>query len=115
MVEHGIHIGRKNGLVIFIHTDRWVGPPKKSLRERRPIEKLPLYLDICFAWIKRETRHALRSRHSFHFIYPNGFATIFVLFNKMIHFFKCGWPVVLWPVELDSSRDPGTGETDQRR
>src|SRR5690606_3269111 len=115
MVKYSIDIGRKYGLIIFIHFYCWICRPRQRLRKWSTIVQLCLNLYIGLVWIKRKTSHTFWPKHLLNFINPHGLASILIDVNIIIDRLKCRRSMVLWPIEFNTCRNPWTRKTNQRR
>ena len=77
MIEHRIHIRWKYRMIMVIDYYCRIGPPQKSLRERRTIINLHFYFYISFARIKRKSLHTFGAEHSLHDF------TVFLMFSYL--------------------------------
>ena len=115
MVEHSIHVGREDRIIVFIHHHCRSGPPQEGLRKRRTVIDLRLDFDVCFSRIERETCHTLGAEHAFHFAAPYSLTAIGELLNHAVGRQEGAGAMVLRPVELNTSGNPRAGQPYQRR
>ncbi len=113
MVEDGVHVGRKDRLRIVIDGNRRIGPPQKRLRSWRPIVQLYVDLQVGLAWVERETSRHFRPIHAVDFADPDRFAVITVRPDAILDRSERIRTMMLWPVELDPTRNPGTRKANQ--
>ena len=100
---------------MFIHCHSRISPPQESLRNRRRIVQFSFYFKISFSGIKRKPGHPFLVKHFFVFAYPNSYASISIILNGMIYRQKSARAMMLWPVELNTARNPRTGKSYQCR
>ena len=115
MVIHGMHIGWKHTLVMFVYRHGGVRPPQKGLRKRCAVVQFGVQFNISSVGIKGKPKRAFGTKHFFILVYPHGFAAVGIFFYKMICWFKGRWPVVLRPVKLNAAADPRPGKRHKRR
>ena len=115
MIKHRCDIRRKNRLCKIIYCNCRVGPPQKRLRKRRTVVKLAAYLNICVSRIQGETDLAFRTIHLVNLAAFCRAAPVAVLMDPVIRRCKRRRTMMLRPVKLDSSADPGACQADQRR
>ena len=115
MVEHCIHIGWKYTLIVIVHFYGRVCPPQEGLWQGGTIAHLSLYFQECTSRTKCKTGHSLLMKHPLHFVYPNGYTSILVLFYLTINGQIGRRTVVLRPIELNTSRNPRAGQAYQSR
>ena len=115
MVEHGIHIGWEDTLIGIVHLDGWVGPPEEGLGHIRAVIEHSLYFKIGTSGTQGESRHSLLMEHLLHLAHPYGHRPVTALLDGTVGRHKGGGTVVLGPVELDATRDPGTHEPHEGR
>ena len=98
-----------------MHTSDNIGPPKESLGERCPVVRPHLEFDDLAARMQANPVHALHSLHRVVVGAPDRQGTIRVVLDLRVHRHeRCG-PVMLRPVKLHPTRNPRTGQADQRR
>ena len=110
-----MYIRRKNRLIKIIHCYCRICPPKKSLRKWRWIIKTTFNFKNCLTRMQGKTCHPFLVKHFFILTYPNRYTSISIVFNGIINRQKCTGPMVLWPVKLNTSRNPGTCKSYQSR
>ena len=115
MIENSVYIRRENRMIVFIHHNCRISPPKKCLGERCPIINFSFYFDIRLSGIKSKTMHPFRSEHPFYFITPNGFTSIRVFFDRIICRQKCWRTMMLWPIKFYTTWNPRTGKSHKSR
>ena len=115
MIEHRIHIRWKYRMIMVIDYYCRIGPPQKSLRERRTIINLHFYFYISFARIKRKSLHTFGAEHSLHFIAPYCLTAIRIFLYQKISRQKSRRTVMLRPVKFDASRNPRSCQSHQCR
>ena len=108
-------IRRENRLRIFIDRDSRIRPPQKRLRQRGTIIQLAGNFNIRFSRIQRNFGNLTRSVHLIHIMGYDGLASILIFKNRAVDRKIRRRPVMLRPVKLDSSGNPRTKQTDQRR
>ena len=114
MVGHVGDIGREEGLVVVVHAGGDIGPPEEGLHERCSVVQANEELDIRSAGIEADAVHALHAVHGFMLAQPDRFGAVLVLFKFDVHRHERGRSVVLRPVELDTARNPWSGQADER-
>ena len=114
MVEDGIHIGWKDTLILIVHLDGRICPPKEGLRQRCAVAHTSLYLKIGTTGSECETCHALLMEHLFHLVHPYRYRAVGILLNVSVYGHEGGWTMMLRPVELNATADPRTDQTNQR-
>src|SRR5450631_1001032 len=62
-----------------------------------------------------DAHHTLHPQHGIVLAQPNCSAAVCVLFNRCVDRHERGRPVMLWPVELDASRNPGPKQSNKGR
>ena len=115
MIVHGMYIWWKNRLRIFIDGNRWICPPQKCLRKRCPVVKLSPDFDISFSRIQGKGSHYSCAVHLIHISHQQCHTAILMGFCQMIHRHVCRWTVMLRPVKFDTTGNPRTGKSHQRR
>ena len=112
MVEDGMHVRRKDRLRMIVDRKRGIGPPQERLWQRCSIIQLDKELQIGLSWVEREARGHFRPIHPVDFADPDGFAAISVMPGGILDRAERIRAVMLRPIELDSTRNPGTGQSD---
>ncbi len=115
MIENGIHIGRKNRLIIVIHFHSRICPPQKSLRKIGAVKQFNFDFKVSFIRMQSESGHAAGPEHAFHLAAPHGYTSIGILFDAVIDRLESRWTVMLRPVKFQSTRNPGAGQSNQCR
>src|SRR5258708_7480742 len=115
MVEDGMHIRWKDRLGMVVDRNRRISPPQECLRLWRPIIQLHMDLQVGLPWVECEARRHFRTIHPVDFADPDCFAAICVISDGILDRSKGARAMVLGPVELDPTRNPGTGKSNQRR
>ncbi|MOA10641.1 hypothetical protein D3C78_1305400 [compost metagenome] len=85
------------------------------MRLSRTVIELGMYFQISLARVQREARCYLRAVHTVDFTYPYRRAPIFIFLQAILYWSERIRTVMLRPVELDASRYPWTGKTDESR
>src|SRR3984885_11594470 len=114
MVGNESHIRREKSLVLVVDANANIGPPKECLRERRPIVEPDLRFHQRFARMQTDPNHPLHAMHRLVFAEPNGLAAIGRFFNFPMDWHIGGRAVVLRPIELHSTRYPGSQQAYER-
>ena len=115
MVKHSVDIRRENTLIIVIDGHSRIGPPQERLRDRRRIIQPALNLQIGFPGAKRKSGRTPLMEHPLALIDPHGRAAVFQFLDGPVDRRIGAGTMVLRPVELDASRNPRPGQTDERR
>ena len=110
-----MYIRRKYGLGIIVYQNRRVRPPKKSLRQGRPVIELPRDLNICLARVQGYPGDTFCPVHLIHIMTQHGSAAVPGVLNFKIHRQKSGGSVMLWPVKLNAAGNPRSCKPHQRR
>ena len=114
MIEDGMHVRRKDRLRMPIDGNCRVCPPQERLRLRRPIIQLYLYFQVGLPWVEGEACRHFRPIHPVDFADPRRFTATGMMFNTICNRSERIRTMMLGPVELDSTRNPGTGQSNQR-
>ena len=115
MIEHGIHIARKDRLVMFVDRHRRIRPPKECLRQGSRIINLALYLQHGTSRTQGKARHPLLVEHPFPLAHPDHHTAVGAFLDRIVHREEGAGAVMLRPVELDAAGDPGACQADQSR
>ena len=115
MIEHGIYIGREHRLIGIIYGHSRIRPPKESLRYRCRVIQFSLNLQDSPSRTEGKTGHPFLMEHTFTLAHPNDGTAIGTTFDRIIDRQECARTMMLRPVELDSTGNPRTGQTDQSR
>ena len=115
MVEHRIYIGRENRVIMVVHHNCRIGPPQECLRECSTVVYFYFDFDIRFSRIQTESLHTFRAEHTFYFAAPYGLAAIGMFLDRTIGRQECRRTMMLGPVKLNTTRNPRTGKSHQRR
>ncbi|CCY64377.1 unknown [Prevotella sp. CAG:1124] len=115
VVEHCVDVWRENALVVVVYCHGGVGPPQECLRHFGAVVEHSLYLEVCVSGPESESCHALLVEHALHFAHPYRHASVAVFLYRAVNGHVGAGAVVLRPVEFDTSRNPWTGQSDQRR
>jgi len=114
VVVYPLHILRENNPVVTIDFNGKVCPPHDRLRKGRSVVNLDLCLEIGFARLNRNACHPLHSVKGVHLAHPDGFFAVFIFFYRRLEGHVCRGAVMLRPVELYSTGNPGTRKPDHR-
>ena len=115
MIHHRMHIGREDGLGIVVDRNRRIRPPQEGLRHAGTVVELADNLYVRLSGIQADFRDSLGTVHLIHIMKQHGYAAVLILQGHIIHRKEGGRPVVLRPVELNASGNPGSGQSHQRR
>ena len=108
-------VRREYALVGFVDVDCGIGPPKKGLGDFRPVKHHSLDFEVSAARPQRETGHTFLMEHPLHLVGPDGHASVRILLDFEIDRKEGARTVMLGPVELDSTGNPGSGKAYERR
>ena len=113
MIEDGIHIGGEHTLILVVHLNGRVGPPKERLGQAGTIAHPPLNLQISTAGSECEARHSFLMEHALHLVHPYRYGTVFILHDGGVDRQIGRGTMVLGPVKLDATRDPRSCQTNE--
>ncbi len=115
VIHHRMDVRRKNGLGVVIYRNRRVRPPEESLGHGSTVVKLPLDLNIRLSRIQGNPGNPLGAVHLVHIMEQDGSAAVLPFLHHIVHRKEGSGPMMLGPVELDPSGDPGPCQPHQRR
>ena len=110
-----MHIRGEHRIIIVIDHHRRIGPPQEGLRKRSTVIYLDPNLKIRLAGTECKSLHAFQAEHAFHFVAPQCFATVLMVFNETICGQEGTGTVMLGPVKLNTSRNPRSGQSHKSR
>src|SRR5665213_2849991 len=113
VVRHIITVGRKKRLISFVNARSHVGPPKKTLRQRRPVIGAHLQLDDRAIGMQAYPVHPLHSAKGVVVAQPYRLGAVRVFFNFKLSRQKRGGTMMLRPVEFNAAGNPWACQTDQ--
>ena len=115
MVRHVTRVLWEKRLVLLMHPGRDIRPPEESLHVIGAVVCAGFQLQHGSSRMQANAVHPLHAGHRVVLAEPHRGRTIGVMFDGNIRRHEGGWPVMLRPVELDSSADPRTGKSDECR
>ncbi len=115
VVKDSVYVGREHALIVVVHSHGGIGPPEECLRHVGAVVKHALDFKIGAAGTQGETCHTFLMEHAFHFAHPHCHRAVFVFLDSAVDRHIGAWAVVLWPVKLDTTRNPRPGQTDECR
>ena len=115
VVEHRVDVWREHALVMVVNCHGRVGPPQERLRHVGAVIHRALYLKIGMSRPQSESCHALLMEHALHLAHPHRHAAVAVVLYGRVNGHVGAGAVMLRPVELDASRNPGACQTHQCR
>lgn len=113
MVGDVSDVRRKERLVLVVDVDGDVGPPEKGLHEGCAIEKPDFCLHERLARMETYPDHTFHPVHRFVLTQPDRLASVGVRFDVVVHWHESRGTMVLRPVELHPTRDPGSEQADE--
>ena len=79
------HVHRvENRVVVVVHNNGRVRPPKESLGERSSVIDFHINFQISFVRMKCKSLHSFRIEHTLYFIAPDRFTTVCIFFNHTV-------------------------------
>ena len=115
VVEHGVDVRREHRAVKIVDRHGGVGPPEEGLRQLGGVVEFALYLEVCAAGAQGEACHPLLVCHALQLVDPDCHRAVGILLDVGVHRHVGAGAVMLGPVELYASRDPGACESYERR
>ena len=85
MIVYKLHILWKYKLIAVVDRYREIGPPHKGLRRLGRVVYPHLKLDVGAPWANRHTRDGSGSGEGLGLPHPDGFFTVFPLFQNCFH------------------------------
>ena len=100
-------------IVTALH--RRVSPPEEMTRSGVAVKDLTGNFNERPVRIQREARHHLQTTHRLHFAHPYRLFALLACLDSDVNRHKGGRAVMLRPVKLDTTGDPRSQQTNQRR
>ena len=114
VIDRG-HILREHRDRVIIYRYRGVRPPQEGLGHFRAVIQLCRQFDIRLIGIKGHPQHPFRTEHVLDLSHPDCRTSILIFRIGIFHRIKGAGSVMLGPVKFNATRDPGAGQSHQRR
>ena len=114
VIVRPFHVGREHRAVIVVDRHGQIGPPHEQLRLTGAVVQAHLRPDVAAPRLQRHAHHALLPVERLDLAHPDGLAAVVVFLRRGLDGQEGRRAVVLRPVELDATRNPRAGQSDQR-